>query len=169
MLLKFIEASVSNSKKHYRFVDRDLSFDKTQNSLVLPREYIEKDIEDNLCYVYSIFYNELLERKLYSSLSNIERAVRNGSLFASFSITYCIDINKSDSKYYTFFDAARYISDIDLCCSAVRYYYDLKTREINRYEIYGDIVLGDEIKRDESYYSDENVRRRLEKKYHNIY
>ena len=164
MLLKFIEASVSNSKKHYRFVDRDLSFDKTQNSLVLPREYIEKDIEDNLCYVYSIFYNELLERKLYSSLSNIERAVRNGSLFASFSITYCIDINKSDSWYSSLSQIPITLEDVDRCCSAIRYYYNLRTKEIERYEIYGDIILGDEIKRDDSYYNDDNIRKRFEKR-----
>lgn len=164
MLLKYFEGYVQHNKKLYSFLQRDVSFDKTQNSIVLPKEYIEKDIEDNLCHVYSIFYNELLDRKLYSSLSNIERAVRNGSLTANLSITYCSDMNRSDSWYSSLSQIPITLEDVDRCCSAIRYYYDLRTKEIERYEIYGDIILGDEIKRDDSYYSDENIRKRFEKR-----
>ena len=153
MLMKYIEANCFNRSKNYNFTVRDLIFDKSLNSIILSKEYINNDMEHNLSYVYGgIFYNELLDRKLYSSLSNVERAIRTGSLEAYLSITYCTDINKSDSGYMIFRDEVHSLKDVEKYCSGVRYYYELRTKEISRYEVYGDIVLGDEIHREESYY-----------------
>lgn len=152
MLMKYIEASVYNQSKHYNFTNRDVLFDKDILSVILSKEYINNDINDNIAYIYDLFYNELLDRKLYSSLSNVERAIRTGSLEAYLSITYCTDINKSDSEYMIFRDEVHSLKDVEKYCSGVRYYYELRTKEISRYEIYGDIVLGDEIHREESYY-----------------
>lgn len=152
MLMKYIEASISHKSKSYNFINRDILFDKDIFSVILSKEYINNDINDNIAYIYDLFYNELLDRKLYSSLSNVERAIRTGSLEACLSITYCTDINKSDSKYMIFRDEVYSLKDVEKYCSGVRYYYDLRTKEISRYEVYGDIVLGDEIHREESYY-----------------
>lgn len=152
MLMKYIEASISHKSKSYYFINRDVLFDKDILSVILSKEYINNDINDNIAYIYDLFYNELLDRKLYSSLSNVERAIRTGSLEAYLSITYCTDINKSDSKYMIFRDEVHSLKDVEKYCSGVRYYYELRTKEISRYEIYGDIVLGDEIHREESYY-----------------
>ena len=152
MLMKYIEASISHKSKSYNFINRDILFDKDILSVILSKEYINNDINDNIAYIYDLFYNELLDRKLYSSLSNVERAIRTGSLEACLSITYCTDINKSDSKYMIFRDEVYSLKDVEKYCSGVRYYYDLRTKEISRYEVYGDIVLGDEIHREESYY-----------------
>lgn len=152
MLMKYIEASISHKSKSYNFINRDVLFDKDILSVILSKEYINNDINDNIAYIYDLFYNELLDRKLYSSLSNVERAIKTGSLEAYLSITYCIDINKSDNKYMIFRDAVHSLKDVEKYCSGVRYYYELRTKEISRYEIYGDIVLGDEIHREESYY-----------------
>ena len=153
MLMKYIEASISHKSKSYNFINRDILFDKDILSVILSKEYINNDINDNIAYIYDLFYNELLDRKLYSSLSNVERAIRTGSLEACLSITYCTDINKSDNKYMIFRDKVHSLKDVEKYCSGVRYYYDLRTKEISRYEIYGDIVLGDEIHREESYYN----------------
>lgn len=152
MLMKYIEASISHKSKSYNFINRDVLFDKDILSVILSKEYINNDINDNIAYIYDLFYNELLDRKLYSSLSNVERAIRTGSLEAYLSITYCTDINKSDSGYMIFRDEVHSLKDVEKYCSGVRYYYELRTKEISRYEIYGDIVLGDEIHREESYY-----------------
>lgn len=152
MLMKYIEASISHKSKSYNFINRDVLFDKDILSVILSKEYINNDINDNIAYIYDLFYNELLDRKLYSSLSNVERAIKTGSLEAYLSITYCTDINKSDSKYMIFRDVVHSLKDVEKYCSGVRYYYELRTKEISRYEIYGDIVLGDEIHREESYY-----------------
>lgn len=152
MLMKYIEASVYNQSKHYNFTNRDVLFDKDILSVILSKEYINNYINDNIAYIYDLFYNELLDRKLYSSLSNVERAIRTGSLEAYLSITYCTDINKSDSEYMIFRDEVHSLKDVEKYCSGVKYYYNFKTKEISRYEIYGDIVLGDEIHREGSYY-----------------
>lgn len=152
MLMKYIEASISHKSKSYNFINRDVLFDKDILSVILSKEYINNDINDNIAYIYDLFYNELLDRKLYSSLSNVERAIKTGSLEAYLSITYCTDINKSDSGYMIFRDEVHSLKDVEKYCSGVRYYYELRTKEISRYEIYGDIVLGDEIHREESYY-----------------
>ena len=152
MLLKYIEAWVCNSNKHYSFISRDINFDKKQNNIVLPKEYIDNDINKYIGYLYSLYYDELLDRKLYSSISNVKRAVKAGALDAYLSITYCSDINRSDIGYNNLRNTPKSLESVNRYCSAIRYYYIPKTGEISRYEIYGDIVLGDEIEREESYY-----------------
>lgn len=153
MILKYIEAIVSNNVKHYDFTNRDIEFDKTKGSIILPKEYVEKDLKEHLNFIYSIFYDELISRKLYSSISNIKRAIKNDVLNASISITYCSDISKSDNMYYMFRTEPKSLNQVARYCTGIDYVYDLKTEKIKRYEVYGDLVLGDRIERDESYYT----------------
>lgn len=152
MILKYIEAIVSNNIKHYDFTNRDIEFDKTKGSIILPKEYVEKDLKEHLNFIYSIFYDELISRKLYSSISNIKRAIKNDVLCASISITYCSDISKSDNMYYVFKNEPKSRNQVARYCTGIDYIYDLKTEKIKRYEVYGDLVLGDRIEREESYY-----------------
>ena len=151
MLLKYIEGHVFNNNKHYHFTNKDIKFDRMINSIIIPTEYIKEDIEDNISYLNSIYY-DLIDRKLYSSINNIYRAIKNNTLYVYLSITYCTDISKSDNGYSIFMDNVKSLKQMDRYCSAVKYIYYPRTKEIERYEIYGDIVLGNEVKRDESYY-----------------
>lgn len=152
MILKYIKATVFNNRKYYEFSTNNVLFDENENSIVLSKEYIENDMIVNSCFVESILYDELLERKLYSSISNIKRAIKSGILELSLSITYCNDIDKSSRNYYKFINKVTLLKDVDKYCSAVRYYYNLYTKELKRFEIYGDIIIGNQIEREESYY-----------------
>lgn len=164
MILKYIKATVFNTKKHYEFSTNNLLFDEDKNSIILSKEYIENDMNINSCFIESILYDELLERKLYSSMNNIKRAIKSGVLELSLSITYCNNINKSSRTYYKFIDKVTSLKDVDIYCSAVRYYYNLYTKELRRFEIYGDIIIGNQIEREESYYNNENIYKRLKEK-----
>ena len=44
MLMKYIEANCFNRSKHYNFTVRDLIFDKSLNSIILSKEYINNDM-----------------------------------------------------------------------------------------------------------------------------
>ena len=152
MLMKYIEGYVYNDSKAYSYSDNFVKFDKHKSSLNLPNEYILNDIDMNISYTYNLFRN-LINCRLYSSMSNVERAVRVGALFASLNITYCTDISKSDNAQFLYRDKVKTLDDLDRYCSGVRYEYNLQTKEIKRYEIYGDIILGDDIERPISYYA----------------
>ena len=153
MLMKYIETSVHHKSKSYNFYRNNLEFDKDQSSIILPINYIKTDIENYKSYVYMILDN-MVKSKIYASQYNVERAIKTGSLIAQINITYCTDINKCDNRYsWGYSNIVKNSNDVEKYCSGVRYYYDFKTKEISRYEVYGDIVLGDEIHREESYYN----------------
>lgn len=152
MILKYIEASVSNNKKHYDFIKVDIEFDKTKNSIILPKEYIEEDIKNHLKFIDCLYYDELINRKLYSSINSIKRAIKNNCIQVDLSIAYCSDISKSDIMYLSFANEVRSLNHVARYCTAVEYNYNLNTDKITRYEVYGDLVLGDRFEREELYY-----------------
>lgn len=152
MLMKYIEASVHHKSKSYNFYRNNLEFDKDQSSIILPINYIKTDIENYKSYVYMILDN-MVKSKIYASQYNVERAIKTGSLIAQINITYCTDINKCDNRYsWGYSKRIKTKEDARKYCSGIRYYYDFNTKKLDRYELYGDLILGDEIPRDESYY-----------------
>ena len=72
---------------------------------------------------------------------------------ALLSISYCTDISRSTRSQGIYFDKVKTLEDLDKYCSAVKFEYNFKTKEIKRYEIYGDIYLGTPIERPISYYT----------------
>ena len=150
--MKYIEGYVYNDSKVYSYDNCSLQFDENKYSLNISDEYLENDINMNISYTYNVFRN-LINCRLYSSMSNVERAVRTGALFALLNITYCTNISKSDNAQFLYRDKVKTLDDLDRYCSGVRYEYTLQTKEIKRYEIYGDIILGDDIERPISYYA----------------
>lgn len=151
MLLKYIEVEIKHNKKKYKFTNNELRFDSNVDDiLIINEEYVMKDIFKYECKIYTLF-NNLIKIGAYYSISNIKRALRSGSLSVIISITYCDNINKKiypwgySKDVKTKEDARKY-------CSGIRYYYDFNTNKLDRYELYGDLILGDEIPRDESYY-----------------
>ena len=152
MLMKYIEGYVYNDSKVYSYDNCFLQFDENKYSLNISDEYLENDINNNICYLYSIF-DDLVKRRLYSSESNAERAARTGALLALLSISYCTDISRSTRSQGIYFDKVKTLEDLDKYCSAVKFEYNFKTKEIKRYEIYGDIYLGTPIERPISYYA----------------
>ena len=75
MLMKYIEGYVYNDSKVYSYDNCSLQFDENKYSLNISDEYLENDINNNICYLYNIF-DDLVKRRLYSSESNTERAAR---------------------------------------------------------------------------------------------
>ena len=150
MLLKYIEVEVKHNKKKYKFTNNELRFDPNINDILISKEYIMKDISKYECKMYALFDN-MIKIGAYVTVSNIKKALRSGTLSATIIITYCNDINK---KIYPwgYSKDVKTKDDAEKYCSGIRYYYDFNTKKIERYELYGDIMLGDEIPRDESYY-----------------
>lgn len=152
MLLKYTEVCVKHNSKNYEFKNNHLEFDQFNDNIIFPADHIINDIKNHICYAYDIFTN-MVNSKLYSSIGNIERAIRTDALSCYISIIYCNDIDKCDNKYsWIYSKKIKTLNDVNKYCSGIKYEYDLKTKEIKRYEIYGDIILGDYIERDESYY-----------------
>ena len=55
MLMKYIEGYVYNDSKVYSYDNCSLQFDENKYSLNISDEYLENDINNNICYLYSIF------------------------------------------------------------------------------------------------------------------
>ena len=98
-------------------------------------------MEDNICYLYSVFRN-MVNAGIYSSVKSIERAVHNGVIVATLNIFYISDINKAALNPYSSEDLTNTLYDVDIYCSGIQYTYDLKNKSIIRYELYGDLLLG---------------------------
>lgn len=147
MLQKYIVAEVSHRKKDYRFHETIMGYDKNISSLLLSDKYIKKDMEDNECYMYSLF-ESIINAGIYSSISSILRAIRNGVIEANLIIIYTTNLNsihKTDG-WYTMKDSNSLKKMLN-CMTSVKYSYSFKTKVIERFEIYGDPILGDEINR----------------------
>lgn len=144
MLQKYIVAEVEHNKKRYSFHETMLKFDKNKSSLIIDDEYVKKDMDNNICYLYSVFRN-MVTAGLYSSIYSAERATKNGTIRSQLVIIYMTDINKASSRFHYKNDECKTLEDLDKYCSAVQYVYDLKDKSITRYEIYGDPILGDDI------------------------
>lgn len=141
MIKKIIIAEVNHNKKGYLFHEIFLSSDKTRSSLIIPDKYVEQDIQDNICYVYSVFEN-MVKANIYSSIKSIERAVKNEVLNANLHIFYINDINKAALNPYSAEDLTVSLYDLDIYCSGIQYTYSMKDKSITRYELYGDLLLG---------------------------
>lgn len=145
MLQKFIVAEVEHNKKRYKFHETYLDYDKDKSSLILDDEYVKNDLEEeNICYLYSVFRN-MVTAGIYSSVSSIERAVKNGVVRANLIIIYMTNIDNVGAGYHYKANECKSLEDLDKYCSGIHYMYDLKDKSITRYELYGDPILGDEI------------------------
>lgn len=141
MIKKIIIAEVKHNKKGYLFREITLSSDKSRSSLIIPDKYVEQDIENNICCVYSVFKN-MVKANIYSSVKSIERAVKNEVLKADLHIFYINDINKAALNPYSAEDLTVSLHDLDIYCSGIQYTYSIKDKSITRYELYGDLLLG---------------------------
>lgn len=141
MIKKIIIAEVTHNKKGYLFREISLSSDKIKSSLIIPDEYVEQDMENNICCVYTIFEN-MVKANVYSSVKSIERAIKNEVLKAELHIFYINDINKAALNPYVAEDLAVSLHDLDVYCSGIQYTYSMKDKSITRYELYGDLLLG---------------------------
>ncbi len=146
MLQKFIVAEVEHNKKDYMFHEAFLCYDKNRSSLILEDEYIKRDIDNNICYLYSVL-NNMINAGLYSSEYSAKRAVKKGILRAELSIIYMTNIDKVGADYHYKENECKTLEDLDKFCSGVQYVYSMKDKSISRYELYGDPILGDDINR----------------------
>lgn len=146
MIEKYIVAEVQHNKKHYLFQQTFLKFDKNKSSLILQDEYINQDIDDNICYLYSIF-DSMIRAGIYSSLDSIKRAIKNDVIKAELNILYITDINKASLLPGYARNQSKSLQDLDKYCSGIQYIYSMKNKSVLRYELYGDPLLGDDIVR----------------------
>lgn len=145
MLEKYIIAEVEHNKKGYSFHETYLSFDKEKSSIALEDNYVKKDIDDNICYLYSVF-ESMIKAGVYSSMSSIYRAIRNGILRAELLIIYISDLDKvSVTNGWYIMKDSNSLEEMLKYSSSVQYVYSMKDKSIRRYEIYGDPILGDDI------------------------
>ena len=132
MLMKYIEAYVDY--KGNIFTNKDIEFDQNKYSIILPKEYVEEDIKDHLYFMNHIFNNDLLDSKRYSTYSSINRAIKNKNIEAILKITYCSDISRSCGENYKLNNLSSSLDDVDKFCTGIQYQYNLRTKEISRYE-----------------------------------
>ena len=144
MIQKYIVAEVEHNKKNYIFHETFLKFDKDKSSLIIEDDYVSKDIDRYICYLYSVLRN-MANAGLYSSIYSAERAVKNGILRANLVIIYMTDIEKAATRFHYKENECKSLKDLDKYCSAIQYVYDMKDKSIERYEIYGDPLTGDDI------------------------
>lgn len=144
MIEKYIVAEAENIKKGYLFQKTFLSFDKDVSSLIIPDEYVSKDIDSNICYLNSLL-DEIVNAGVYSSLSSLKRSIKRGSIRAELNIIYICDINKSKLSPSEYRDKVNSLDDLDIYCSGIQYIYSMKDNNILRYELYGDPLLGDDV------------------------
>lgn len=137
MLQKYIVAEVEHNKKRYKFHETYLDYDKNKSSLILEEDYVKDDMEDNICYLYSVLRN-MVVAGLYSSEYSAERAVKNGVLRAQLIIIYMTDIDKVGAGYHYKVNECKSLEDLDKYCSGIHYVYDMKDKSIIRYELYVD-------------------------------
>lgn len=147
MLQKYIVAEINHNKKNYRFHDTILEYDMNISSLIMSDDYVKKDIDDHICHLYSLFHS-MVNARIYSSMSSVIRAVKNGALEANLVIIYTSDLEKLSitDGWYTMKDSKSLKQMLNYMTS-VQYSYSFKTKVINRYELYGDPILGDDIHR----------------------
>lgn len=147
MLQKYIVAEICNFKKDYKFRETNLQFDKNISSLLLTDDYVQKDIDHNTCFMYSVF-ESMIKSGIYSSISSILRAIKNGVLTADLIIVYTANLNHLyiTDGWYMMKDSNSLKSMLKYMTS-VQYSYSFKTKEIRRFELYGDPILGDDIER----------------------
>ena len=143
MLMKYIEFMVKNNNKDYSLYKRILKFDDSKSTLILPNEYALDDI-NKYNYLCDDVINDLIKYKYYSSISNIKRALKNGVLEAKFSIMYLTDINKASYYYQRYENTVTNIEDLDKYCSGIQYEYNIISKELKRYEMYGMPMFGEE-------------------------
>lgn len=156
MLMKYIEATVTHKSKDYKFTANHLEFDthsKYKNSIILPEDFIKNDIYSEVGSKIYVIFRNMVNSKIYSSMSNVLRAVRNGTLEAILNITYCTDINRCDTVYgnttaeswwyCTHNNVIKDDASIEKYCSGVSYEYKLGVNEIRQYLVFGDLYLGD--------------------------
>ena len=141
MIKKIIIAEVAHNKKGYLFREISLSSDKIKSSLIISDKYVEQDMENNICCIYSVFKN-MVKANIYSSVKSIERAIKNEVLNAELHIFYINDINKAALNPYIAEDLTVSLHDLDVYCSGIQYTYSMKDKSITRYELYGDLLLG---------------------------
>ena len=146
MLEKYIVAEVTNKKKDYLFHQTFLEFDKDRSSLILEDDYVKKDIDDNICYLYDTL-NNMVKAGIYSSLSSAKRAIKNNVLEARLNIIYITNLEKINRAHINIYET-KSLQEVDKYCSAVQYEYSLNNDSVIRYEIYGHAILGDFIERD---------------------
>ena len=144
MIEKYIVAEVEHTKKHFMFHETFLRFDKTKISLVLEDEYVKHDIDNNMCYLYSVLEN-MVRAGIYSSFSSIKRAIKNNVIKADLNIIYITDISKAALPPNYSRSQSKTLEDLDKHCSGIQYVYSMNNESISRYELYGDPILGDNI------------------------
>lgn len=147
MLQKYIVAEISHRKKDYRFHETILEYDEDISSLLLSDDYVKKDITDNECHMYSLFQS-MVNAGIYSSVSSILRAIRNGVLEANLVIVYTTDLNhiSMTNGWYIMKDS-KSLKEMLKYMTSVQYSYSFKTKIIDRFELYGNPILGDDIQR----------------------
>ena len=147
MLQKYIVAEINHRKKNYRFHETILEYDENISSLLLSDDYVEKDIKNNECHMHSLFQS-MVNAGIYSSISSVLRAIRNGVLEANLVIIYTTDLNhiSMTNGWYTMRNS-KSLKEMLKYMTSVQYSYSFKTKIIDRFEIYGHPILGDDIRR----------------------
>ena len=141
MLFIHAEANVINDNKNYKLYNNDIRFDiLADQSLILSKEYIETEFYNNYYVLYSIF-EDMVKHKYYSSISNINRAMKNNTISAVLKLTFIADIQKMSKKYEQYAYTVTNIEDLDKYCSGIQYEYNIISKELKRYEMYGNIVI----------------------------
>ena len=151
MILTYAEGMVRHEAKDYELFTRDLALYENMNTLLIPQEYIDSEFYHRYYLIHELF-EHMVKLKYYSSISNIKRAVKNGTLTAQLSIIFATDISRSERKYIDYYDKITNLKDLDKYCSGVQYTYDYRTKEFQRHELYGNIIHGKYIERPLSYY-----------------
>lgn len=145
MLQKYIVAEVCHNKKNYRFHESIMEYDKNISSLLLDDDYVKKDIEDNLCHMYSLFQS-MINAGIYSSMSSVLRAVKNEVIEANLVIIYTANLDSiSVTNGWYIMKDSKSLKEMLNYMTSVQYSYSFKSKVISRYELYGDPILGDDI------------------------
>ena len=153
MLMKCIEPYIYYTKdtEYPYYTNVHLEFDNNINTLNISDDYLNNDFEKHAHYINEA-YGDIIKRHDYESIEDINADIMSGKLRELLIITYCTDISKCDSLQWQYHDKVNTLEDLDKYCSGVGYSLNPYTKEIKRYEIYGDIYLGDYIERPISYY-----------------
>lgn len=140
MVLKYINVVVTHNLKNYEFSSSKIEISK--ESLPISDSAIQHDFCNGVKLINSVL-NNMINAKVYSSMSNAKQALRINNLSADINIIYTSDLEKSRS-YHPNLTTVRYKNKYNDDVSSIRYSYSYGDSCIYEYMRYGNPICEQE-------------------------